>query len=271
MSHEVTDFQKDVVELSASIPVVVDFWAEWCGPCKVLGPVLERLAERHKGEWALKKVDTEAFPDVATRYGIRSIPNVKLFVDGKPVHEFVGALPEQAVEAWLARAIPDKNQKALKEAEDLIREGKGEEALLLLEPVVATSPENEHARALLAMRVAFSDPARARELVTGIHEATPDGPLAGGVLAILRLLDLSVHPESLPPGSHRDTYLAAANRLKARDFDGALTGFIEVIKGDRYYDDDGARKACLGIFAHLGEEDPLTRSRRREFGSALYV
>jgi putative thioredoxin len=271
MAHEAKDFQKDVVELSATIPVLVDFWSEWCGPCKVLTPVLERLAEKHAGVWALRKVNTEEMPDVAARYGIRSIPNVKLFVDGKPVHEFVGALPESAVEAWLAKALPDKNRKTLAQAEGLVHEGKGEEALPLLEAVVASAPGDEHARALLAMRIVFTDPLRARALVEGIHEASQDGPLAGGVLAILRCVDLAVRPDALPAGEARDTYLSAASLLSRGDFDGALEKFIDVIRTDRAYDDDGGRRCCLAIFAYLGEDHPITRGRRREFGGALYV
>jgi putative thioredoxin len=271
MAHEAKDFQKDVVELSSTIPVLVDFWAEWCGPCRVLTPVLERLAGKHAGEWELRKVNTEEMPDVAARYGIRSIPNVKLFVDGKPTQEFVGALPEAAVEAWLQKALPDKNRKALAQAEELIRGGKGEDASPLLEAVLGSSPGDEHARALLAMQVVFFDPERARSLVEGIHEASPDGPLAAGVLAILRCREVAARPDTLPPGEARDTYLSAASLLSQREFDGALGKFIEVIRMDRSYDDDGGRRCCLAIFAHLGEDHPVTRGRRREFGSALYV
>jgi putative thioredoxin len=270
MSHDVVDFQKEVVERSSTIPVLVDFWAEWCGPCKVLTPVLERLAEKHAGEWDLKKVNTETFPEIASRFAVRSIPNVKLFVDGKPVHEFVGALPEQAVEAWLAKAIPQKSKKVLEQAEALIRDGKGEEALPLLEAVIVSSPGDEHARSLLAMRIAFTDRARAQSLVGDIHEASPDGLLAGSVLALLRSLDAAARPETLPPGTPRDTYLSAVTHLSRMEFDAALADFIEVIRIDRAYEDDGGRKNCLAIFAYLGEDHPLTRGRRREFGSALY-
>ena len=137
--------------------------------------------------------------------------------------------------------------------------------------MVASSPGDEHARALLAMRIVFTDPPRARALVEGIHEATHDGPLAGGVLAILRCVALTVLPDTLPAGEARDTYLSAALLLSRGDFDGALEKFIDVIRTDRTYDDDGGRRCCLAVFAYLGEDHPVTRGRRREFGSALYV
>ena len=114
MSHEITDFTTDVLERSNSIPVLVDFWAAWCGPCRTLGPVLERLAEKQAGRWVLAKVDTEKFPQIAAQYGVRGIPNVKLFIKGKVVDEFTGALPERAVEQWLAKAVPGPHHAAQK-------------------------------------------------------------------------------------------------------------------------------------------------------------
>ena len=91
MAYDIQDFQKEVIEKSFDKPVLVDFWAEWCGPCKVLGPVLERLAEKYRDQWVLAKVNTEHFPQLAMQYNIRGIPNVKLFINGKVVDEFTGA------------------------------------------------------------------------------------------------------------------------------------------------------------------------------------
>ncbi|MCZ6756762.1 MAG: thioredoxin, partial [Bacteroidetes bacterium] len=96
MSVEVQNFQEDVIEASSEVPILVDFWAEWCGPCRVLGPVLEKLEAEQNGEWRLAKVDTDQHPEVSMQYGIRGIPAVKLFVDGNVVSEFTGALPEIA-------------------------------------------------------------------------------------------------------------------------------------------------------------------------------
>src|SRR5512146_1797389 len=118
MESEVRDFNKDIIERSKTIPVLVDFWAEWCGPCRILGPVLEKLAVKYKNRFELVKVNTDKNQEIAARYGIRGIPNVKLFIDGKVADEFTGALPEPAVEQWLKKAIPGKHTEELKKVRE---------------------------------------------------------------------------------------------------------------------------------------------------------
>ena len=109
IDKELIDFQSDVIEASKTTPVLVDFWAEWCGPCVQLSPTLEKLAEEAGDSWTLLKVNTESQPELAAEYGIRSIPNVKLFVNGEMSGEFIGALPEEEIKRWLESNIPDKS------------------------------------------------------------------------------------------------------------------------------------------------------------------
>ena len=132
MLYEVEDFTKDVIDRSRTVPVLVDFWAEWCGPCRTLGPVLERLAGKAGGRWVLAKVDTDRNQELAARYGIRGIPNVKLFVDGEVANEFTGTLPESAVAQWLERALPDPLRNEVARAEGLLQSGKVREAQTVL-------------------------------------------------------------------------------------------------------------------------------------------
>jgi len=106
MAYDVTDFQKEVIDASFETPVLIDFWAAWCFPCRMLGPTLEKLAAENEGTWKLAKVNTDQNQQTAAQFGIRGIPAVKLMIDGKVVNEFVGALPEPAIRQWLAEAIP---------------------------------------------------------------------------------------------------------------------------------------------------------------------
>ncbi len=270
MSYNVLNFEQEVLERSHEIPVLVDFWAEWCGPCRVLGPILERLAQEDGTNWALAKLDTEQFPEVAARYQVRSIPNVKLFVDGAVADEFVGALPDYQVERWLQKALPGKFAKQLAQAQRLIQEGKGTEAQRLLEQIVQSDPQNNRARVLLAPLTLFKDPAQAARLIENIDD--PEfSEITESVRTIARLHGFVTNPENLPAGAGQEHYREALRFLFDGDFDGALGQFIDVIRQDRAYDDDGARKACIAIFKFLGEEHPITLKHRREFSSALYV
>jgi putative thioredoxin len=269
-THDISNFQTDVIEQSRSIPVLVDFWAEWCGPCKVLGPVLERLAATNAGRWVLAKVDTEAHPDLATRFGIRSIPNVKLFSDGEVIDEFTGALPEQAIARWLEKALPDRYRHDIARAESALLEGKVADAEALLQGILLADPGHERARVLLARTRVWSDPEASRALVANIEEHSGQFPMADAVRTIVALLEKANGTDALPDGSARDHYSTALRALAARDFPSALSAFIEVIREDRAYEEDGARKACIAVFRILGDDHGVTKQFRREFSSALY-
>jgi putative thioredoxin len=271
MNHEIKDFQKEVIQRSSTVPVLVDFWAEWCGPCKILGPVLEKLAEKHSKEWELTKLNTEDFPDIAAQYGIQSIPNVKLFSDGSVINEFVGALPESSIEQWLRAALPDKYERQLSQAEQLIRDQRSSDARALIEPILDEMPEHERARSLLAFALLFSDRRRAVELVSKIDESSKYADHAGTIRIFDTLLSKLDDPSMLPASVVKSNYLAAIKGLSGGRFDDALEKFIRIIREDRFYDDDGSRRACIAIFKYLGEESEIAINHRREFGSALYV
>ncbi len=271
MSYEITDFQKDIIERSRTIPVVVDFWAEWCGPCRVLGPILERLAAKSENRWALAKVNTDIHQEEAARYGIRSIPNVKLFIDGEVRDEFVGAIPEPSVVRWLEKVMPSPLRNDIAKAEELLKNGSMDEAVRLLSTVVAADPANHRARTMLARTILFTDPFRALELVEGIEPDSEFFDEAEAVRTLGAMLQRDGKPEVFPEGPMREIYRQATEAMKERRFDDALGKYIDVIRNDRFYDNDGARKTCIALFRVLGEEDPVTQRHRREFGSALYV
>jgi len=267
--YDVSNFEKDVIERSHSVPVLVDFWAEWCGPCKVLGPVLDRLATQGNGTWTLAKVDTEVHTDVARKYNIQSIPNVKLFVDGVVVDEFVGALPEYQVRRWLEDAIPGKYRKQIDQAEAFLVAGNEEAARTLLEEVLSLEPGNIGARILLGRTLIFMDPARAAATIENLDEPKHLDML-DAIRVVARLHTFANSPGNLPDGDVRQLYHSAIQHLVSHNFDAAVGQFIDVIRKNRSYDEDGSRKACIAIFKLLGEEHAVTLRHRRDFSSALY-
>jgi putative thioredoxin len=270
MSHDVQNFEKDVIERSHTIPVLVDFWAEWCAPCRMLGPILERLAEKYQGQWELAKVNTEQHQQAAMQYGVQSIPNVKLFIDGQVADEFVGALPEERVEQWLKKALPGKHQDQVKKAQQLLLDGNTRKAQKLLKPIVAAEPENHQAAVLLAQAYLEKEPQKAVETVQNVTPASEFFDAAEAVRTFGGLFHAVKHVKQLPEDPVKDLYLAAIKHIQSGDFEQALQNFISVIRKNRNYQEDGARKACIAIFSFLGNDHELTRQYRSEMSSALY-
>ena len=271
MNYDMQDFNKDIIEQSYNIPVLVDFWAEWCGPCKVLGPTLEKLAEKYKGQWKLVKLNTDENQDISMKYGIRGIPNVKLFINGKVKDEFTGALSEAMVEDWLKKAIPGKNSKKVEEAKLLIRENKLKDAQNLLQSIYDIEPSNEEAKILLAKTLVFEDFKLACSLSENVDGKLENYELSESIQMFGKLFEKGENAESLPESEVKAKYIKAINNLREQNFDASLELFIDVIRNEKSYDDEGSRKACIAIFKFLGEDNPVTLKHRRDFGSALYI
>lgn len=271
MSYDTQNFERDVIQQSYTIPVLVDFWAEWCAPCRMLGPVLERLAERHADKWVLVKLNTEQYPQIAAEYGIQGIPAVKLFVDGKVAGEFTGAMPEEMVNQWLAKVLPGKHHAQIKHAQKLLAEGQTRKAQKVLIKVLDAEPENQQVRILLASTYLFSDHQQAVKMVQPIHEGSEYADLAEAIRTIGRLFQLREEPSALPEHPVKVQYFEAIEQLYAQNLESALENFIDVLQQSRQYDNDGARKACVAIFKFLGDMHDITQKYRRAFSSALYV
>jgi putative thioredoxin len=270
MSYEVQDFETQVRQRSRQVPVLVDFWAPWCGPCRMLGPVLERLAQQAAGRWELVKVNTEERQDLATAYNIASIPAVKLFINGAVADEFVGALPEREIRRFLEKSLPSPNAGKLAEAQRLLAGGANVPAAGLLEPILASEPGNLEARLLLAQALLATAPERVAAL---LEPVAPDAELADKAAALrtlARLAQLSDQPAALPESKVRDRYLAGANAVRAGDYAAALPAFIEVLERDKAYDQAGAKDACKAIFQLLGLRHPIVERFFRAFSSALH-
>jgi putative thioredoxin len=269
MVTEVSDFEREVLEASHEAPVLVDFWAPWCGPCRQLGPVLEKLAGENEGAWTLAKLNTDENPEVSQRYRVSSIPAVKLFVDGEVVDEFLGALPETSVRRWLENAVPNETKRRIDAARALVVEGDAMGAEAVLRGLLAEGESNPAVRVLLAQTVAFRDLSEAASLVEEARGVDADlMRVRDAVLLLNRLVTLDAR--SLPEAPAREPYGRAIDALKVADLDTALESLIEVVRLDRKYDDDGARRAVLAVFAILGEKHPTTRKHRRNFDMAVF-
>jgi putative thioredoxin len=268
MAIDVQYFQKDVIETSRQVPVVVDFWAEWCGPCRVLGPVLDRLEEKAAGEWRLAKVDVDQNQDVAQTYRIQGIPAVKLFHQGEEIAEFVGALPEDAVAKWLGENLPNESKVALQSGLDAIEAGDTEKGRVILEAVLGEDPENLAAKVALAGLMFEDCPGEAVEMV---REVEPNHERYDWVQAMRTLYQMMDRRDPGGESKAWSCYIVGLEALRNHDYDTALASFIEVLEmGGRDVDNDGARRGCIAVFHWLGEEDDVTQKYRRQFSSALF-
>jgi len=271
MSYEVKDFEAQVIDRSRQVPVLVDFWAPWCGPCRTLGPVLERMAAKADGRWELVKVNVDENQDLAAAFNISSIPAVKLFVNGEAVDEFVGALPEREIQRFLEKALPSPGGGQLAEAERLLKEGRNAAAAELLESLVAGDPANQAARTLLAQALLTTAPERIPALLEPVGPDSEMADRADALRTLGRLAHLAGQPHGLPEARVRERYLAGAQAVRAGDFGKALAAFIEVVERDKAYDNGGAKGACKAIFQLLGPQHPLVQRFFRPFSSALHA
>jgi putative thioredoxin len=266
---DVTDFEQQVLQASREGPVLVDFWAEWCGPCRQLGPILEKIAGEDGAGFTLAKVNTDQNPEVSQRYGIRSIPAVKLFADGEVVDEFIGALPEPQVRKWLEKAVPSEGKQRVADAQDAFDARRRDEAARILEDVLRDEPANAAAQALLARCIAFEDARRAHDLVreaARIDATHVPLSVAMGELADLHATDVS----KLPDDPSRDAIAGAVASLGSGDVDAALGGFVQAVRLNKRYEDELARRACIALFAVLGDKNDLTKKHRRALEMALF-
>lgn len=275
----IEDFEPKVLVPSDTIPVVVDFWAPWCEPCKLLKPILEKLAEEYKGRFLLAKVNADENPELSQHFGVRSIPSVKVLFQGQLVDEFNGALPEGQIRAFLDRiALPGEAGGNLREeAAALVAEGKLEEALTILIAASQAKPDDQAIQLdAVDVLIQLGRNDEAGQLLSGEYTQEPDR--ANALRARMALAAGAADTAELEaklltnPADHAvrlELSLAYAAQSRFRE---AMEAALEVIIRDRSFDEGAGRKAMLKLFEALagGEQyDDLIREFRRKMSAAL--
>ena len=279
MEVDEATFQDAVIGRSYQIPVMVDFWADWCAPCKALAPVLDGVVESFAGQVALAKVDTDAQQALAQAFGIRSLPTVKLFKNGAVVDEFMGAQPESAVRAMIERHIERVSDQLCAEAVLAREAGDLERAVTLLNQAVSEDPGNarlypellelclarddlDAANAILAALPAGLDEDRINPLRARIKLANQ--AVGGGADETVLREKLEENPKDSGVRLELATTLVAQSRHEE-----ALEELLTILRTDRHYEDGVARKAMLDVFQLLGNTGPLVSAYRSQLASIL--
>jgi putative thioredoxin len=275
------DFQEKVLEASKRVPVLVDFWAEWCAPCRVLKPVLEKLAGEYGGRFMLAKVNSDQNQELAARCGVRGIPSVKAFVNGEMVNEFTGALPESQVRAFIDSLLPSPAEPLRIAAREARARGEPEVACSLLADAAQVAPADESVQLDLAEIHIDMHNADAARMILDAHEhKARDLARVRALQSRLKLvvagtgadpLTLKARIEANPGDLDARLHLANALAL-ASDYRPALELLLEIVRRDRKWHDEVARKNMLDLFAVLGTEsrnDDLVREFRIQLARIL--
>ncbi|MBI2963743.1 MAG: tetratricopeptide repeat protein [Deltaproteobacteria bacterium] len=270
-------FEAEVIERSRGVPVLVDFWAPWCGPCRTLGPLLDRLAAEHQGAFVVAKVNVDENPEVAGGFGIRSIPAVKAIREGAVVDEFVGALPEPALREFLRRILPSEADRLAERGVTAEQGGDRAGAEALYRRAIGSDPNHPAARLGLGRLLAASDPDAALAELARVLPGTPERAAADRIAARLRLGgDDGAGEEELERRLETDAADLAARLQLARvlaakeQYETALAHLLEIVKRDRGYEDEAGRKLMLDIFNILGARHALTEKYRSELARVLF-
>ena len=278
------NFEDVVIAGSRQKPVLVDFWAPWCGPCKMLAPILDKLATEYAGRFTLAKLNTDDEPELAARYGIRGIPNVKAFAGGQVVDEFTGVLPEGALRDFLAGVVPSPAAGLVAEAQALLARGDAVGALGKLDLAFALDPQDEgallaRADALLMLGrrdqagvvlAELESPQRARmrpvQDERRLAALKAKVALAAGGGADLAALAMAAAKSPVDCAAK----LAYADALAATgDYERALSELLAIVATDRAFDNDVGRRRMLTIFEALGNDSDLVRRYRRELAAVV--
>jgi putative thioredoxin len=272
---EVTEatFEQEVIAKSHEKPVVVDFWAAWCGPCRMLTPILERLASEPNSSFILAKVDVDSNQNLAMQYGIQGIPAVKAFKDGQVAGEFVGAQPEPMVRQFLDELAPSEGELNMRSIEGYLSDRRWNEAESGYRELLAADPDNQEIKfGLTRALIPQNKGCEAKEI---LEELLGDYSMHAKAKRLLPVAKYICSVSDSDDDGMELTVVEAQYRQAARllargSIAPSMDGLLEVLRFNKDYRDGQAKKVLLGVFELLGDEDPLTSVYRREMASILF-
>jgi len=280
--HNVTaeDFQALVIESSFKQPVLVDFWAEWCNPCQVLIPILTKLAEDYKGAFVLAKVNSDEQGELAAQAGVRSLPTVKLFVNGQIVDEFMGALPEPEVRKFLDKHIQTESDQVLNDAMTAYHEGREQDALEMLNSALASDPQNAKLKINIAKLVGNQgDFESAIALIDTLNDEEKDQPEVKELTTQIKLAnqlkdagdpaELEQRLQNNPDDLEALLQLSKIHTASG-NYETAIQMLMKIMQKDRNFNDDAGRNGLIEMFDMLGGENPLVQTYRRKMFTLLH-
>ncbi len=269
------NFQQVILQGSMQQPVLVDFWADWCAPCKALMPTLHKLAEEFQGQFILAKVNIEEQPELAQQFQVKSVPTLMLVGEGQLLDQFNGVKPESEIRAFLKQHLTNPVDAFKEQIKLLIGEGELDQAQEMLQQAITQLPEDtdlqiDLARVLLQKNLATE----AKAVLENLPEAEKARPQVKGLMAGLKFAEVAPSAEQLAALGEREdseaNYLKAMAALLQGEHEQALERLLNLLRDDRAYQEGVAHKTLLEVFAMLGEGNPLVVKARRKLYTLMY-